>query len=156
MNRYHIAAGSRQSVSTRNERNASTRYSGTTMGAPMPSSSSGVMTKITTPAAVVVRNEAYQGLLLGLEFGPPIGGRVVVAACCSVIVHLTRFMTDDGVARPARGGSAAEHRLAVPFGTHPRWSGAMLRLHDPRRGRPTWTTAVVMTAWPPPGLQDTS
>jgi hypothetical protein len=118
MNRYHMVAGSRQSVSTRNDRNASTRYSGITIGAPMPTSSSGVTTKITTAAVVVGRSEAYQGLLLSLEFGLLIGGRVVVAACCSVIVHLTRFGTDDGIARPACGDSAVDHRPAVPFGTH--------------------------------------
>jgi hypothetical protein len=53
------------------------------MGAPMPTSSSGVMTKITTAAVVVDCREVYQGLLLGLEFGLPIGGRVVAGACCS-------------------------------------------------------------------------
>src|SRR5829696_3711378 len=117
MNRYHMVAGSRHSVSTRNERKVSTRYSGTTMGAPMLTRMSGVTTKITTAAAVLDRSEAYQGLALGLAVAPTVGDLGLVGVRGSVIVYLIRFETDDGVARPADRRSAGEHLPVVPFGT---------------------------------------
>jgi hypothetical protein len=85
MNRYHMVAGSRHSVRSRNDRKASTRYPGTTMGAPMPIRISGVTTKMITAAAVLDRSEAYHGLALGLETGLGVGDRGLVGACCSAI-----------------------------------------------------------------------
>jgi hypothetical protein len=46
-----------------------------------------------------------------------------VPAVLVIIVHLTRFGTNDGVARPARGDSAVDHPLTVPFDTHVRGPG---------------------------------
>ena len=84
----------------------------------MPIRMSGVTTKITTAAAVLDRSEAYQALALGLAAELAVGDRGLVGACCAVIVvYLIRFETDDGVARPARGRSAGEHRPVVSFGT---------------------------------------
>jgi hypothetical protein len=71
-----------------------------------------------TAAAVLDRREAYQGLALGLAVGLAVGDRGLVGTCCSVIVvHLNRFETDDGVARPADERSAAGHGPVVTFGT---------------------------------------
>jgi hypothetical protein len=70
-----------------------------------------------TAAAVLDRSEAYHGLALGLETRPGVGDRGLVGACCSDIVHLIRFETDDGVARPARIDSAGGHEPVVTFGT---------------------------------------
>jgi hypothetical protein len=83
----------------------------------MPIRMSGVTTKMITAAAVLDRSEAYQGLALGLEIGLAVDGRGLVGARCSVIVHLIRFETDDGVARPALDGSAGDHDPPVTFGT---------------------------------------
>jgi hypothetical protein len=82
----------------------------------MPIRISGVTTKIITAAAVLDRSVAYQGLALDLD-GSVLGDRGLVAACCSVIIHLIRFETDDGVARLGRSDSADDHVPPVPFGT---------------------------------------
>jgi hypothetical protein len=48
-------------TSTRNERNVSTRYAGTTIGAPMLTGMSGVTAKITAAAGVVPFGAALAG-----------------------------------------------------------------------------------------------